>query len=1273
MLKNSQNPQHYLTSTFKYELQELGIQLNLEDANVPHILYKEQALVVRDLEKHFNNDNDRIKGFLNGLKEMCKNEKYFHKALLLTNLKKENEESFSGRCGQIEQESLFRIFLRVNCLQKEVMNLLLNEMTIVSSESEEDTSWLHLLLSPLRYLSFLKDPDILTAKLTDILEVASYPAQLEILDSIPEIIPDNQYHETAKQLCKLLDEDDALIGAVIDCLNSLDLDADIRLEIHERILSRIASGTTLKIFPILLAFLLTDCNPQNCVQTLMKIRNTMETVMLSTDRSNEKDSCKILIFNKLQSFTLSTKTISESWLNMISNIKSHSDHKAIDYLILFMLHSTMIPKKKIIESMFRKRVHSGFFKISQMERMFDKYLPHQLLKDYFESIVEIGCSLLRSSNDQTITEFATSLFQILFSHEYTEIVNHREMLNSLMVLTGSNDKKTVSNVLKIISSFLDDSEKLRQHTSYLMRLLEKLDSLDLKDVKVVFEILCSLTCGPDAPDSLSGLKDEIHMIIRKQLYSSKKSIKHRGIISAVVMARNIVQIPKDTDFATPSPKGTIKSIMDLPRGPAKEAGALLELAITCTSGCSELMGLYYDQLASMLVANHHIDKLFMSWLYETVTANFQDKYIVSVLPQNEDHMHITAQYLLNSPTEMETIEMGVNIAGPVLKKNPSILLLAPHFRLVRLLHYRLQDGDLSSLDALLGCMVALPELNDIDDFDSDQMKEVADCLFHCANWFREVISGFVTKNKRYLRSKVIRRLEDLVDVEMKLQRCLEKVPDHKLPSSYFNDGTEHNKQPIPPSKNESKIRNPKKKLKTAETINELDDTATMTIRPSQGKRKKSSKVISAENVIQFRDLDTDIVLLLKYPLRTSDDCTQITTQSATLKIEHLNFLLKDLVSKLFVCTQNKDVGLSHLNEVIPLHLIKDASVHILPHLDMHIKAIVIKINKLLEDSDGILDAPEMFTTEALNEKTCFGLILEAFHLIFGWTGFHNSTNLEVLKLLLKSMKSTDQSQTLNSANKLITEFISRLSGYSSQCLELSQGVHLMKTMQSLYSLTTPDNDVQKKIVSISGKLLSKHWYNSKGVLDSGRSSILNIDILIKVYLSSASSKTIAGLIGTLQDQVKSLNAKDDSLMMLPSINKQNFHVFYNGLCSALLNRIKTEVQSLSNAQHLELWSTTSLSMHGLMTIAKAQETKTNLTCFLKKSIGILKVFLSHGIPILEMMLRSKPDEVVSIFKSMQSSTRFLHHLCCYTKFTKDASLMAYVPQFRLTLETLVYR
>lgn len=112
--------------------------------------------------------------------------------------------------------------------------------------------------------------------------------------------------------------------------------------------------------------------------------------MPSSDKSEEKDSLKTLIFHKLQTITVSSKNISEAWLNMISLIKSACDHKPVDYLILFMLHHTVPFKKRIVEGIFRKRVQNGLLKIKQLEKMFEKYLLSQLLKDYFNSIAEIG-------------------------------------------------------------------------------------------------------------------------------------------------------------------------------------------------------------------------------------------------------------------------------------------------------------------------------------------------------------------------------------------------------------------------------------------------------------------------------------------------------------------------------------------------------------------------------------------------------------------------------------------------------------------------------------------------------------------------------------------------------------------------------------------------------------------------------------------------------------------------------------------------------------------
>lgn len=92
--------------TFKGILREVGIDLSFDEE--PHILKREQALVLRDLEVLLENSNI-CEEFMNGLKIVCKKEKYFKKALSLTVLKtNDNNETLNLRSERIEQESLIR-------------------------------------------------------------------------------------------------------------------------------------------------------------------------------------------------------------------------------------------------------------------------------------------------------------------------------------------------------------------------------------------------------------------------------------------------------------------------------------------------------------------------------------------------------------------------------------------------------------------------------------------------------------------------------------------------------------------------------------------------------------------------------------------------------------------------------------------------------------------------------------------------------------------------------------------------------------------------------------------------------------------------------------------------------------------------------------------------------------------------------------------------------------------------------------------------------------
>ncbi|XP_030765389.1 Fanconi anemia group D2 protein homolog [Sitophilus oryzae] len=1259
------NTTQHLLSEVKDQLVKLfnEVSINVEFNTEEHyILTQEQALVVIALTKYFEGEDgqSKILSFVRNLKTICKKERYCKQFLGPTVLKKDSDTHI-----KIYQDSLFRLFLKVPCLQNDVINILLDILTTVGMEETEDTSYLRDILKPLRYLPIIKDGQFLTKKLLDILEISTFSSQLEILDAIPQIIPDSDCDQAARQLITLLDDNDALFGAIIDCLNALNLESDIRGQVQDRILAKLLAGQvgmSPKNFPISLQFLLSDSKLPSLVPTLFKIRNVLDNILPSRSSQEEVESNKVLILQHIHMFTLSRKAISEGWLATVSNIKSSTDHKPIDYLIMFMLHHTSEVRKHLIEGIFRKRISMGLFKIEFLEKLFEKYMSQQILRDYMPSIIEIGCCLVRSSKDSTVAKFSTRLFELLFSHAYTGVIYRSQIISSLISLTASTDSSVINTNLKLLLSLaLTDAEKLKTHIVLLMQLLEKLDTLSLQNVKLVFDVLGILIWGKtSSDDSLSGFKNEIHIILRKQLTSTDRVVKHRGILSVLVIIKHMASIETEED--SDCTVNNSLSINNIPEGSSREAACLIELACNCTANSPELLGLYYDQLASILASPYIFDKYFLLWLYNIITKDFYKLFVSDVVPEPINDISFSLQYRIST----DTVLTGINIASYIIiKKDNTILLLSPLFRVLRLLHLRQHNENILSLRDLLDCGIILPDVDDPELLDLEDLKRISDCLFHCANWIRELISAFVTVKDSAIQNIVIQRLQTLLEVEEKLFSFLDYIPGHHLPISYF-DSSVASKQTV---KTESNVKkNKTKKIKSVSVLNETSDTPVNTQKST--KLASSTKLpVSPKKKIQFRILDTDVVHLMKYPLKIDESDVSESSQTSSLNITQVKFLLNDFVTKLSLLTYHKDIGLSHLNDVNSEDLIKDC-VYILPQIDKYLLIIVKHIKNLLNETDDRHDLPNLYTDEAKGIRMCFGFILQAFYLVFKWPGFQHTANIDLLKNILKAMRS-DNTQT--SAIRLVTGFVLRLSSFADQCLELNQAVNLVRTMDVLHKIIQPNEDLKKKISKTAELLLKKRWYNISGDIDNGRGCNENINVLVFYLLSIAGVKDILTLLETIQEQIGNLSTKEDCLHDWAAIDKRNFHVFYLGICNALLESIKFEIQALTNREHLEVWLDVFTIMADLKLIAISVKNRTNTICFLKKSIGILKVFLTHGLPILEIMLKVHPQSVIEIFRIMHSSTRYMHKLCCESKLTRDARVITYIPAFRHILESIVYR
>uniref|UniRef100_A0A8C5AFA7 FA complementation group D2 n=1 Tax=Gadus morhua TaxID=8049 RepID=A0A8C5AFA7_GADMO len=85
-----------------------------------------------------------------------------------------------------------------------------------------------------------------------------------------------------------------------------------------------------------------------------------------------------------------------------------------------------------------------------------------------------------------------------------------------------------------------------------------------------------------------------------------------------------------------------------------------------------------------------------------------------------------------------------------------------------------------------------------------------------------------------------------------------------------------------------------------------------------------------------------------------------------------------------------------------------------------------------------------------------------------------------------------------------------------------------------------------------------------------------------------------------------------------------------------------------------------------------QETLTS-DVFLQFGRLFLDAFLRLGMPLLDHSFKKHKEDVQSLLKTFQLSTRQLHHMCGHSKIRQDTSLTNHVPALKKSLEVFIYR
>lgn len=213
-------------------------------------------------------------------------------------------------------------------------------------------------------------------------------------------------------------------------------------------------------------------------------------------------------------------------------------------------------------------------------------------------------------------------------------------------------------------------------------------------------IICSIAYS-DPP--CEQLKDHIDMLVKKQVSSSIKNVKNRGIIGVVRVIDHMVWERKENnDGGSDELENSFSTIESLPTKLSKVAANYIgksksksifmknknsipksspELAITSAQSCPHHLALFFDELASVFVMrnkerrDYQINKPFLMWLMNLVTTYFEENFVVTEVPAASAQWDLQMIRVINSEEEMQHTEsetstkIAINIAGTLL--NPS--------------------------------------------------------------------------------------------------------------------------------------------------------------------------------------------------------------------------------------------------------------------------------------------------------------------------------------------------------------------------------------------------------------------------------------------------------------------------------------------------------------------------------------------------------------------------------------------------------------------------
>ncbi|KAJ9576902.1 hypothetical protein L9F63_006520 [Diploptera punctata] len=443
----SENAKKIKTCTYSSCFEEVVSKAGFvfKNGDSPHVLTRDQAIFIRDVTTYLKKNMSfpkNVDEFFAGFEKHCSSNSNLKMVLTHT---KTSSDCTDAR-GAV-QESLVRLLLSVEPLQSKVLEFLLEkvaEFALIGDDDPDsnDVPWVRIILRQMRLLDRIVDGSSLNDRLFSVLETAPLDVQREIIFCLPDIISDEQHHEAALKLSKLLKTNFQLTAAIMEALNSLNLQSNLRAEVCEHMLQALNKAPP-EFLPAIITFLVSS---EGQVEDLTEVISGLRQKLDLSTAGGLDGSTQVLIMSALSSGALSCRKLVDIWLKTISSMHSSSDLTLLDMAVLLLLHHSLPARKKNIHNILRNRIKAGVITEAVVEKTFTMLLVP--IKEYVKTALNIATVLFKSP-DPPVNYIGKVWFKLMLINLEGHLV--QSVILELLLLIGTGGMAIATLALGVMS------------------------------------------------------------------------------------------------------------------------------------------------------------------------------------------------------------------------------------------------------------------------------------------------------------------------------------------------------------------------------------------------------------------------------------------------------------------------------------------------------------------------------------------------------------------------------------------------------------------------------------------------------------------------------------------------------------------------------------------------------------------------------------------------------------------------------------------------------